>query len=113
MARYMLLIRGDDEQERSPSEIQAVLEQYIAWAKRLREEGRMLGGNELGPGGKVVRKSAAETRVTDGPYTETRETVGGYFLIEAEDEAEAVRIAGDCPGLARGGAVEVREVLSH
>jgi hypothetical protein len=113
MAKYMFLIRGDDEVERSPTEIQEVLRQYIAWATRLRNEGRMLGGNELGPGGKVIRKAGGELRVTDGPYVETRETVGGFFLIEAEDEEAAVRIAAECPGLARGGAVEVREIIAH
>jgi hypothetical protein len=51
--------------------------------------------------------------VVDGPYTETKEVIGGYFLIEAADESEAVEIAKACPGLTRGGVVEVRGIIDH
>lgn len=113
MAQFMLLIRGNDEVERSQTEMQGIVQEYIAWARRLRSEGRMLGGDELGPEGKIVRGHGSSLSITDGPFTETKETVGGYFLIEADDEADAARIASECPGLKRGGAVEVRGIVEH
>ena len=113
MAQYMLLIRGDDEVQRSPEEMQSVIQEYIAWARRLREENRMLGGDELESRGKVVKGSGAGLQVSDGPYTETKEVIGGYFLIEADNESHAVEIAKACPGLKRGGVVEVRGIIDH
>lgn len=113
MPQYMLLIRGDDEVERSPEEMQGIVKEYIAWAGRLRAEGRMLGGDELASGGKVVRKWGGSLQVSDGPYAEGKELVGGYFLIEADSDDHAARIAGDCPGLSRNGAVEVRAIVDH
>jgi len=113
MAQFMLLIRGDDEVQRSPAEIQSVIQEYIAWARRLREESRMLGGDELDSKGKFVKMNGSGLQVVDGPYTETKEVIGGYFLIEAADESEAVEIAKACPGLTRGGVVEVRGIIDH
>jgi hypothetical protein len=113
MAKYMFLIRGGEAEERSAEEMQAVVREYIAWAQRLRAEGRMLDGDELGAGGSVVRKSNGKLLVTDGPYAEGKETVGGYFLIEADSDEHAAQIAGDCPGLSRSGAVEVRPIVEH
>jgi hypothetical protein len=113
MPQYMLLIRGDDEVVRSPEEMQAIVKEYIAWAGRLRSEGRMLGGDELAGGGKIVRKQGDRLMLSDGPYAEGKELVGGYFLIDADDEDHAARIAGDCPGLTRNGAVEVRAIVDH
>ena len=113
MAQFMLLIRGDDEVQRSPEESQAVLSEYIAWARRLQEENRMLGGDELESTGKFIKMNDAGLQVSDGPYTETKEVIGGYFLIEADSETQAVEIAKACPGLTRGGVVEVRAIIDH
>jgi hypothetical protein len=113
MARYMFLIRGDDETERTEDENRAIVGEYIAWARKLREEGRMLDGDELANTGKVVRRKGDQILVSDGPYAESKEIVGGYFLIRADDEEQAARIAGECPGLKRGGAVEVRPIVEH
>jgi hypothetical protein len=109
----MLLIRGDDEAERSPAEMQGIVEEYMAWARQLRSEGRMLGGDELSANGRLVRGHGASATVSDGPFTETKEAIGGYFLIEADGESQAVDIARACPGLKRGGAVEVRAIVDH
>jgi hypothetical protein len=113
MAQYMLLIRGDDEVERSPEEMQGIVQEYIAWARRLQAEGRMHGGDELASSGKVVRKQGDRLLVSDGPYAEGKELVGGYFLIDADSDDHAAQIAGECPGLRRNGAVEVRAVVDH
>lgn len=113
MAQFMLLIRGDEEVERSPAEMEAIVREYMAWARSLREEGRMLGGDELSGSAKMVRGFGSSASVSDGPFAETKEAIGGYFLIEAGSEDEAVEIAKACPGLKRGGAVEVRAIIDH
>ena len=113
MAQYMFLIRGDDEVERSPAEMQGIVEEYMAWARKLRSEGRMRGGDELASNGKMIRGFGSSATVSDGPFAETKEAIGGYFLIDADDENHALAIAKDCPGLKRGGAVEVRAIVDH
>ena len=113
MAQFMLLIRGDEEVERSPEEAQSVIREYMAWARKLRDENRMLGGDELDSKGKIVRMSDDSHQVLDGPYTEAKEVIGGYFLIEADNEGHAIEIAKACPGLKRGGVVEVRGIIDH
>jgi len=109
----MLLIRGDDNLERSPAEMQSIVQEYMAWAGKLRSEGRMLGGDELSDSAKIIRGTDGQLNITDGPFAETKETIGGYFLIEADDAAHAVEIAKNCPGLKRNGAVEVRQIIEH
>jgi hypothetical protein len=113
MGKFMLLLHGDEEPHRSPAEMQAIVEEYVTWARKLRAENRMLDGNELKAGGKILRGIGADARVLDGPFTETKEEIGGYFLIEARDESEAIEISRECPGLRRGGAVELREIVDH
>jgi hypothetical protein len=93
--------------------MQAIVQEYIAWAGKLRSEGRMLGGDELSSEARMLRGAKGQITVTDGPFAETKETIGGYFLIEANDEAHAVEIAKQCPGLKRDGAVELRQVVEH
>ena len=114
MARFLLLIRGggDEIPASSPEDYQKVIEKYIAWSRRLREEGRNLGGDELGEGGAVVRSRNGQV-VIDGPFAETKEAIGGYFMIEAADLNEAIEIAKGCPAVERGGCVDVRPVIDH
>ena len=114
MARFMLLLRGGAESlgEYSPEDFQRMIQPYIDWSARLRAEGRHLGGDELDNGGCVVRMRDGQVAV-DGPYTETKESIGGYFMIQATDEAEAAEIAKGCPILRHGGLVEVRAIVEH
>lgn len=114
MARYLLLIRGGDGSADIPAneDYQMVVEKYIAWSRKLREEGRNLGGDELGDGGAVVRSRNRQV-VVDGPFTETKEAIGGYFMIQAADLNEAVEIAKGCPAVERGGCVDIRPIIDH
>lgn len=114
MARFMLLIRGGDDglADYTPEQFQQMLQRYFDWSDHLRREGRYVGGEELKPGGAVVRSRDGQP-VVDGPYTETKEAVGGYYLIEAGSAAEAAEIATGCPVLLYGGAVEVREIKEY
>ena len=68
-----------------------------------------MAGEPLLPGGKLI--SGANKKVTDGPYTEGKEIVGGFFIIKAADYDEAVTIAKDCPDYEYGGSVQVRQVM--
>ena len=114
MAQFMLLIRGGDDATRdyTPEQYQQVIQRYIEWSQQLRREGRNHGGDELKSGGKVVRVRSGQA-VVDGPYAETKESIGGYFIIEAADLDEAAEIAKGCPVLLHDGAVEVREINAN
>jgi len=94
----------------SPEEIQGIIEGFVEWKARLRGEGVLLRSDKLQDGtGRVLRKADGKVVVTDGPYTESNEVIGGVFAIEARDYAHAVEIAGSCPQLGYG-SVEVREI---
>jgi hypothetical protein len=112
-SEYLLLFRGTNwHKGLSPAEIQKVMTQWRAWFNGLEETGKVKGGLPLMNEGKVV--SGADGRlVVDGPFAESKEAIGGYFLIVAADLDEAVTIAGQCPGLKYGAAVEVRPVAEE
>jgi hypothetical protein len=108
MKQFLLILHEDPATlaDRSPAEMQAIVERYVAWGRSLAERGLMAGGVKLADeGGRHVRTSG----VTDGPYAETKEVVGGFFQVLAEDYAGAVELAQACPHLEHGW-VEVREV---
>lgn len=113
MPQFMLILRDGptDFSQYSPEEMQAVLQKYDGWGTRLQKEGRMLDGKKLKDGeGKTLAGFQRQAKVTDGPFGEAKEVIGGFYLIEAEDYDQAVAIARDCPQLEYGGTVEVREV---
>ncbi len=114
MSRYMLLLRNGNEsdQELTPEQYQQLIQRYNDWTDRLRREGRLHGADELATGGLTVRARDGQP-VVDGPYTETKEVVGGYYLIEAADEGEAAEIAKGCPIIEDGGLVEVRGIVEY
>ncbi|HTV43309.1 MAG TPA: YciI family protein [Candidatus Sulfotelmatobacter sp.] len=108
---YMLLFRHTNTSDTlSPEEMQKVAEQMMAWFKRLTDEGVCLGGRPLGDEGKVVSGKNGRV-VADGPFAESKEAVGGYFMLQLDTFEQAVAIAKECPMLNHGGKVEVRQVL--
>jgi hypothetical protein len=113
MKQYMLLLHDNTEvwSNLSPEEMQKVIERYVAWNKKLKKTGLMAGGKKLADEpGKVMRMRASKLKVTDGPYSEGKEVLGGFFLVKASNYKAAVALAADCPHLDYGGAIEVREV---
>jgi hypothetical protein len=107
---YLLLFRGNDwDKDLSPDQLQQVVTDWYAWFERLRREGKCAGGHPLRGEGKTVSGKKGRT-VADGPFAESKEAVGGYFYLQVEDEAEAIAIAQQCPGLEFGCVVEVRPV---
>lgn len=106
---YLLIFRGTDwYQGLSPEQMQQVMDQWMNWFHRLQQEGRCAGGNPLEPQGKIV--AGHNGVITDGPFAEAKETVGGYFLLTVPTMDEAVAIARECPGLPHGIRVEVRAI---
>ena len=113
MPNFMLLLHDNVEgfSAMSPEQMQKVIEKYVAWGNRLRSSGVMKDGQKLtDEPGRVLRAKNGEVRVTDGPYSETKEVLGGYYTITAEDYDRAVEIARSCPQLEYGGTIEVRQV---
>jgi hypothetical protein len=110
---YMLLFRGTDwHSDLSAEEMQAVVGQMMAWFKRLADQGKVLGGSPLDNKGKVVSGKNGRV-VADGPFAESKEAVGGYFMLQVDTMEEAVAIAQQCPILPYGLKVEVRQVLEQ
>jgi hypothetical protein len=110
---YMLIFRGTDWQKSlSPEEMQQISDRWMSWFKGLMDAGKVTAGNPLEPEGKVVSGKGGRV-VSDGPFTESKETIGGYFLLKVNTMDEAVAIAKDCPGLPYGARVEVRAVAGE
>jgi hypothetical protein len=109
---YMLLFRGTDLRKGlSPEELQKVSEKWMTWFRRLTEQGKAVAGQPLERDGKIV--SGKDRVVSDGPFAESKEAIGGYFLLDVATMDEAVAIARECPGLAYGIRVEVRPVAGE
>jgi len=110
---YMLIFRGNEwHKGMSPEEMQRISDQWMAWFKRLMDEGKALAGNPLEPQGKIVSGKSGRV-VADGPFAESKEAVGGYFLLKVADMDEAIAIAQQCPGLPYGAKIEVRPVAGE
>src|SRR5262249_11441864 len=106
MSEFLFLYRGGDSSG-SPEEMQQTMHKWVAWMKELGESGNLKAiGNPLEPGGKVVK--GKQKTITDGPYAEAKDMVGGYTLIEAKDLAEAAQLSKGCPIFEKDGFVEVR-----
>jgi hypothetical protein len=112
MPLYALLFRDDTATMDAlpPEEFAANFQAFVDWAADLERRDKLRGVERLlKEGGRTVRKRD-ERIVVDGPYTEGKETILGFFVVEAADRAEAERIAGESPSLAIGGCVEIRDV---
>jgi hypothetical protein len=109
MADFMLIFRGAPQAGASPEQMQQHMQKWMVWFEGLTKSGVFHGvGAPLQPSGKAVR-GAAKT-VSDGPYGEAKDLVGGYAIVTAKDLDAAVEIARGCPTYEVGGAVEVRPV---
>jgi hypothetical protein len=108
MAKYMMIFRGGDLPS-SPQDIQKHMQKWMTWFEGLTRDGIYQGqGAPLEREGKVVRGS--RKAISDGPYAEAKDLVGGYSIIEAKDLDAAVEIAKGCPTYDVNGTVEVRPV---
>lgn len=105
----MLIFHGGIKSNASPEELQANMGKWMAWVEKLNKEGKYVSGEALLPGGKLV---TGKNAITDGPYTEGKELVGGFFVINAATMEEAVTNATEnYPDFAFDGKVQVRQVM--
>ena len=110
---YMLLFRGKQwDRGLSQEELRQAIDRVMAWMEGLKEQGKVKGGQPLGPENKVVSGRNGRT-VADGPFAESKEAVGGFLQIEANSLDEAIAIAKTCPTLEYGITIEVRPVLDE
>lgn len=110
MADFLYLFRGGlDMRATSEDQRSKNMEKWMAWMKDLGQKGHFKSGEPLDGGGKVLRGS--KRVVSDGPYAEAKDIVGGYLLVSAKDLAEATELAKACPIFEHDGSVEVRAVL--
>ncbi|HRI20315.1 MAG TPA: YciI family protein [Panacibacter sp.] len=111
MEKFMFIFHGpvSTEKQPSPEEMQANMGKWMAWIGELRAADKYVSGEPLFPGGKLI--SGSNKMVTDGPYAEGKEIVGGFFIVNAADYNEAVELAKGCPDFETGGSVQVRQVM--
>jgi hypothetical protein len=108
MEKFMLIFHGGSSAQ-SPDAMQANMGKWMAWIEKLKKTDQYAGGEPLLPGGKLI--TGKNKNVTDGPYTEGKEVVGGFFIINAADMKEAVEISKECPDYEIGGSVQVRQIM--
>ena len=111
---YLCLIYEDEKewQKLPPAETQKILGEYLAYTDSVRKSGHYVGGNALQPShtATTLRVRQGKVGTTDGPFAETKEQLGGYYLLQARDLNEAMQLAARIPG-AKLGSVEVRPVM--
>jgi hypothetical protein len=113
MAEFLLLFRGGAAATagQSPEQMQAQMQKWVQWMEKLTKQGKMAGAQPLEPAGKTV--SGKKKVVSDGPFAEGKELVGGYLVCKADSIEEAVEISKECPLLEHeDGVVEVRAIRS-
>ncbi len=113
MANFMLIARDipQDFAAVSPEDMQRIIEKYVAWGNRLEAAGKKKQGQKLRDGeGRVMRGNGGGISITDGPFSETKEVVGGDWLIAAADYDEVVALARECPHMEYGASLEIRLV---
>ena len=113
MLNYMLLLYVEDRAVPGSAEARAATGALIAYHDELRAQGVLVASDPLAPprSATTLRESGGRLVMTDGPFAETREWLGGYFIVRCDDLDDALRLAALCPTVARG-AVEVRPILS-
>jgi hypothetical protein len=112
MPQFVLFLRdtGRFDPTMSADQMQAIIQRYVAWRARVQQNGRTITGHKLhDQQGRVLSGAGGAMKVTDGPFAEAREVMGGLFVIEAGSYDEVVELAKDCPHLDFG-SIEIREI---
>ena len=106
--RYLFIRRGTpsgQQEQPTPAQMQEMYAAFGAWQKKFKAEIVDMGGR-LKAGGKVLRASG----VTDGPFTEAKELVGGFMIVAADSYERAIEVAREMPGMTPGASIEIREI---
>lgn len=116
MTQYMLLIYGAESAwaDLTPDQLSAEMGAYFAYTEEMAKAGVFVAGDELHPvsTAKTLSISGGKQKVVDGPFAETKEALGGYYIVNVESQEDAVAWAAKCPG-ARYGRIEVRPVVQR
>ena len=111
--KYILLIYGNEAEgaKQSPDQTGTMLQEYGAFTESIRQKGQLVGGERLRPASmaSTVQVRHGKTLAVDGPFAETKEQLGGFYIVETKDIDEARGLAARIPG-ARTGSVEVRPI---
>ena len=115
MTQYMLLLHQapNYNMDLPREKMMEVVKRYYTWSTTMREKGKLVGGEKLAAGGvRHIKVKDGKPMASDGPYAEAKDVIGGYFVIEAKDAAEAETIARDCPHLTLAATnwVEIRPI---
>jgi hypothetical protein len=114
--QYLLLIYGNEAQwgKMTEAEHNKISQEYMDFTKSIGGSGHLKGGNELDrtSTATTVRLRDGKRLVTDGPFAETKEQLGGYYLIEAKDLDDAIAVAARIPSV-RWGSIEIRPIIEH
>ncbi|PWT75250.1 MAG: hypothetical protein C5B59_09480 [Bacteroidetes bacterium] len=110
MEKFIFLFRGPGprEMDRNSEAAQAEMQKWFNWIDAMNKKGTYVAGDPLQPVGKQV--NGKKKAVTDGPFVEAKEMVGGYIIVNAKDINDAVEISKDCPIFDNDGKVEVRPI---
>jgi len=108
MEKFMYLFRGGLATEQAENVPKEHMLKWVKWMESLGQKGNLVGGEPLHPGGKQV--NGTKKVVTDGPFIEAKELVGGYLIVNAKDINDAVELSKDCPIFEVDGKLEVRPI---
>jgi hypothetical protein len=108
MEKFMYLFRGGSDPGLSPEAMQAHMQKWLIWMESLGKKGIFVAGEPLHSSGKQV--NGKKKAVTDGPFVEAKEMVGGYLIVNANNIDEAVEISKGCPIFDMDGKLEVRQI---
>lgn len=111
MKQFLLLLHEDIQKmsELSPKEMQEIANAHMNWAKRLAEKEHLISGDGLHDKGILIK--GKDCVIKDGPYLESREIIGGYYLLQAKDLETVVELAKECPTHLFGGTTEIRPIM--
>lgn len=113
MPKFMLILADNPSsfQDVPPAMIQEIVGKYIAWTQKIKNDGVCLAGEKLcDEGGRRIKTQGQKPVVADGPFAESKEVLGGYYVIKAKDYDEAVKVALTCPHVQYGAYLDVRQI---
>jgi hypothetical protein len=109
--KFLLLIKGESEwAQLSPAEMQASIEKYNSFAAELRTKSQLVDADGLDP--KRVQVGPGDL-ITDGPFAETKEMIGGYYVFQADSWEAAIEVSKRCPALEYGACIELRKIMDY
>lgn len=115
--KYMLLIYSDEKSwaQIPPQQLPAIMEKWMGYGQDMQEAGVLVAGDQLQPtaASTTLRFQDGKVVPTDGPFAETKEQLGGYYLLDVPDVDAAIKWASQCPALFGGGSVELRPLVTR